>query len=148
MKGNVVQFVFIVLSLAIGAALEDMLPSVASVGFPVLLGISLFCAMTTRSPVWILVALSSGAMEEAIASLPPATAIVFFIASALAVRFFREPLAWAVVTYPAYQVWLGIILGGSGAFGRVLVSVPMGTFVLLLSYAALSRIWRKAGADA
>ncbi len=148
MKGNVVQFVFIALSLVVGAALEDMLPSVATVGVPVLLGISLFCAMTTRSPVWILAALAAGAMEESIASLPAATAMVFFLASALAVRLFREPVAWAVVTYPAYQVWLGIILGGSGSFGRVLVSVPMGTVVLLLSYAVMSRIWRKAGADA
>ncbi len=148
MKGNVVQFAFILLSLAVGAALEDMLPTIGPVGFPLLLGLALFFAMTTRTPVWILSALSAGALEEAIASLPTATAMVFFVAAALAVRFFREPIAWAVVTYPAYQVWLGIITGGSDAFGRFLVSVPVGTAVMLVLYAALSRIWRKAGADA
>lgn len=148
MKGNVVQFVFILLSLVVGAALEDMLPAVGPVGFPILLGTSLFFAVTTRPPVWILAALSAGALEEAVASLPAATAIVFFAAAALAVRFLREPVLWAVVLYPAYQVWLGTIIGGSGAFGRVIVSIPVGAVVMVLVYAALSRIWRKAGADA
>jgi len=147
-KGNVVQFVFILLSLVVGAALEDVLPAIGPVGFPILLGMSLFFATTTRSPVWILSAVSAGALEEAIASLPLATAIVFFAAAALAARFFREPVLWAAVLYPAYQVWLGIITGGSGAFGRVIVSVPAGAVVMVLLYAALSRIWRKAGADA
>ncbi len=148
MKDNIVRFAFILLSLVIGAALEDMLPSVASVGIPLLLGMVLFFAMTVSSPAWILAAAAGGGFEEAIAALPPATAIVFFVAAAMAVRFFRAPVAWSVVAYPAYQVWLGIILGGSGAFGRVLAALPVGTLVLLLLFAVLSRAWRKAGADA
>ena len=44
MKGNFVQFAFIVLSLAVCAALEDMLPSVFGLGMPVLLGAAVFFA--------------------------------------------------------------------------------------------------------
>lgn len=148
MKSDIVQFAFIILSLVVCAALEDMLPAIGPVGVPMLLSLTLFLATVTRSPEWILSAIAAGALEESIASLPAATAIVFFAAAALAVRFFREPVLWSVILYPAYQIWLGIIIGGSGAFGRVIVSIPVGAVVMLLLYAALVRIWRKAGANA
>lgn len=148
MKSSVVQFVFFVLVIVVGAALEDMLSLFAVVGLPILLGVSLFAAFAADAPMWILVALGAGAMEEAVASLPPATAIVFFVAVSLMARFFREPLVWAAVTYPAYQVWLGLIIGGPDVFGRFLASIPVGMVALALSFAALLRIWRKAGADA
>ena len=148
MKGSVVQFAFIVLALAVGGALEDMLPAFGSVGTPVLLGAALFFALKTRTPVWMIAAVAAGALEEAVASLPPATAIVFFAAVAAAVRFFREPLVWIVAAYPAYQVWLGLVAEGSGAISRVLLAFPVGVVSLAAVTALLSLAWRKAGADA
>ena len=147
MKGSVVQFAFIVLALAVGGALEDMLPAFGSVGTPVLLGAALFFALT-RTPVWMIAAVAAGALEEAVASLPPATAIVFFAAVAAAVRFFREPLVWIVAAYPAYQAWLGLVADGSGAISRVLLAFPVGVVSLAAVTALLSLAWRKAGADA
>ena len=148
MKGNVVQFVFILLSLVVGAALEDVLPAIGPVGFPILLGMSLFFATTTRSPVWSLSAVSAGALEESVAALPPATAIVFFAAIALAVRFLREPVVWVVAAFPAYQVWLGLVAEGSGAIARAMVAIPVGALSLAAVVSLMSVAWRKAGADA
>jgi hypothetical protein len=147
-KSSVVQFAFIVLSLAVGAAVEDMLPPVFGLGIPVLLGVAVFFAVETRAPVWLFAAVAAGALEESVAVLPPATAIVFFVALATAVRFFREPLAWILASYPAYQVWIGLVADGSGAVSRIVFSLPVGAFALAVVVAALSVSWRKAGADA
>ena len=148
MKGNFVQFAFIVLSLAVCAALEDMLPSVFGLGMPVLLGAAVFFAVETRAPVWLVAAVAAGALEESVAVLPPATAIVFFVALATAVRFFRVPLAWILAAYPAYQVWIGLVADGSGAVSRIVLSLPVGALALAAVVAVLSVSWRKAGADA
>ena len=148
MKGNLVQFAFITLALVLGGALEDMLPTFGGLGLPVLLCLAVFFALETRAPVWILAAVAAGGLEEAVASLPPGSAIVFFAAVAVAVRFVREPLVWAVVAYPAYQVWLALVSDGAGAFGRLLLSVPVGAVSLAAGFAVLSFLWRKAGADA
>ena len=148
MKGSLVQFAFIVLALVIGGALESALPSVWGLGVPVLLGAALFFATTTRSPVWVIAALAAGAMEESVAPLPPATAIVFFAALAAAVRFLREPVVWVVAAYPAYQVWLGLVAEGSGAIARAMVAVPVGALSLAAVVVLMSAAWRKAGADA
>ena len=148
MKGSLVQFAFIVLALVIGGALESALPSVWGLGVPVLLGAALFFATATRSPVWVIAAIAAGAMEESVAPLPPATAIVFFAALAAAVRFLREPVVWVVAAYPAYQVWLGLVAEGSGAIARAMVAVPVGALSLAAVVALMSAAWRKAGADA
>ena len=148
MKGNLVQFAFITLALVLGGALEDMLPAFGGLGFPVLLSLAVFFAFETRAPVWIIAAVAAGALEEAVSTLPPASGIVFFAAVAAAMRFFREPLVWVVVAYPACQVWLALVADGAGALGRILLSVPVGAVSLAVGFAVLSRLWRKAGADA
>ena len=148
MKSNVVQFAFIVVALVLGGALEDMLPSIGSLGFPVLLSLAVFFAVETRMPIWIMAAVAAGAFEEAVCSLPPGSAMVFFAAIAVAIRFFREPAVWIAVAYPAYQVWLALVTEGAGAPVRILLSVPVGAVFLLLAFVVLPRLWRKAGADA
>ena len=70
MKNNIVQFAFIVVAIVLGGALEDMLPSIGSLGFPILLSLAVFFAVETRTPVWIMAAVAAGAFEEAIGSLP------------------------------------------------------------------------------
>ena len=148
MKGNLVQFAFIVAAIVLGGALEDMLPSVGSLGLPMLLSLAVFFAFETRTPIWIMTAVAAGAFEEAVCSLPPGSAIVFFAAIAVAIRFFREPIVWISVAYPSYQVWLALVADGAGALGRILLSVPVGAIFLSLAFVVLPRLWRKAGADA
>ena len=148
MKGSIVKFAFIVLALVIGGALESALPSVWGLGVPVLLGMAIFFANYTAAPEWIFAAVSAGALEESVAALPPATAIVFFAAIALAVRFLREPVVWVVAAFPAYQVWLGLVADGSGAIARAMVAIPVGALSLAAVVALMSVAWRKAGADA
>ena len=148
MKGSVVQFAFILLALVLGGVLETVLPSVFGLGVPILLGAVFFFSTSTRTPVWVIAAIAAGAMEESAASLPPATAIVFFAAFAVAVRFLREPVVWVVAAYPAYQVWLGLVAEGSGAIARAMVAIPVGTLSLAAVAALMSVMWRKAGADA
>lgn len=148
MKGSVVQFVFILLALVFGGALESVLPSVWGLSVPVLLGAAVFFATVTRAPVWIFAAVAAGALEESVASLPPATAIVFFAALAVAVRFLPERIVWIVAAYPAYQIWLGLVAEGSGAIARAMVAVPVGALSLAAVAALMSVAWRKAGADA
>lgn len=148
MKNNIVQFAFIVLALVFGGALEDMLPTIGTLGAPVLLSLAVFFASETRTPVWIMAAVAAGAFEEAVCALPPASAIVFFAAIAVAVRFFREPVLWIVAAYPSYQIWLALVSDGAGALGRVLISIPFGAVCMAAALAVLPRLWRKAGADA
>ena len=52
------------------------------------------------------------------------------------------------VAYPSYQVWLALVSDTAGASGRILLSVPVGAVCLAMAFAVLSRLWRKAGADA
>ena len=125
-----------------------MLPSIGSLGVPVLLSLAVFFAVETRTPIWIMSAVAAGAFEEAICSLPPGSAIVFFAAIAVAIRFFREPVVWIAVAYPLYQVWLALVADGMGAPGRILLSVPVGAVFLSVALAVLPWLWRKAGADA
>ena len=148
MKSNVVQFAFIVVAIVLGGALEDMLPPIGSLRLPMLLSLAVFFAVETRTPIWIMAAVAAGAFEEAICSLPPGSAIVFFAAIAVAIRFFREPIVWIAVAYPSYQIWLALVAGGMGASGRMLLSVPVGAAFLAVALAVLPWLWRKAGADA
>ena len=131
MKGSVVQFVFILLALVFGGALESVLPSVWGLSVPVLLGAAIFFATVTRAPVWIFAAVAAGALEESVASLPPATAIVFFAALAVAVRFL--PVRMHLVLY---------------YYARAMVAIPVGALSLAAVVALMSVAWRKAGADA
>ena len=148
MKGNLVQFAFIVVAIVLGGALEDMLPSIGSLGVPMLLALAVFFAVETRTPIWIMAAVAAGAFEEAICSLPPGSAIVFFAAIAVAIRFFREPVVWIAIAYPSYQVWLALVADGMGAPGRILLSVPVGAAFLAVALVVLPWLWRKAGVDA
>lgn len=127
--------------------MEDMLPAVGGIGIPVLLGLAVFFATVTRAPVWILTAVSAGALEEALSAQPAATAVVFFVALATAVRFFRELPVWMVVAYPAYRVWLGLAADDPEACVHVLLALPVGILSTAAVFAVTSRLWRKAGAD-
>lgn len=148
MKNNVVQFAFIVLSLVVGGALEDMLPTVGSLCAPVLLFLAVFFAVETRTPVWIVAAVAAGALEEALHVLPPGSAIVFFAAIAVAVHVFCEPVVWIAAAYPSYQIWLALVSDGAGALGRLLLSIPVGAAFFVIAFCVMSRLWRKAGVDA
>ena len=124
------------------------MPPIGSLGVPMLLSLAVFFAVETRTPVWIMAAVAAGAFEEAVCALPPGSAMVFFAAIAVAIRFFREPVVWIAVAYPSYQIWLALVADGMGAPWRILLSVPVGTVFLAVALAVLPWLWRKAGADA
>ena len=151
MKSKLVHLLFVFLALVLGAALEDMLPSFGGVKFPVLLGLAAAAAASDdQAPVWVMTAVAAGAFEDALAGQPALTAVVFFTAVALGVRLTRLPQAWTVVAYPAYQLWAGLLVTGSGGgvFGRFLVAFPVGALTLAVVFGAFPYLRRKAGADA
>lgn len=115
--------------LVLGGGLEEFLPKVLGVGFPVLLTAAQVLAQASRSSSQaVSLALLAGAFEDALSSLPPMTSVSFFLLSALLVRQVGFPLAATALTYPSYQLWLSIWtrVPGGEVFNRLLLSVPVG----------------------
>lgn len=149
MRTDLVQLAFSVTVLVLGAALEEMLPKVFGVGFPVLLSAVLFLSARSGRPLTIAFAVAAGAMEDALGPLPPVTSVSFFLVLALAVRGFAASEALMAVAYPSYQVWLSLWVSGigSGVFGRILLAFPIGYVTVLAVHAALAWFVGKAAVD-
>ena len=149
MIGRVVQFVLSVLALVTGAALEEMLPKVFGVGFPVLLMSALFFAVRRQDPSALAFAVVAGAVEDALSALPPMTSVSYFLGVALLARFLGRSGALMAVVYPLYQIWLAVWLPGigGGVFARVLLSCPVGFATAYAVDWALTWFSRKAAAD-
>lgn len=150
MKNDLVRVVLAFAALFVGAALEDLLPVVAGVGFPVLLGLVIFAAMEWPTAVWIPVALAGGALEEALSGLPVGTGTAFFMALGTLVGWTRAPYACMLFAFPVYELWLGVWmedLNGS-IFVRTLLAFPAGAVTCFLAAATMSWMQRKAGVDA
>ena len=114
--------------LCLGASAEELLPKLLGVGFPVLLASVQVVAVRRPIAAAMLFAIAAGGAEDALSSLPPMTSVSFFL---LAMAFARRtglPCAAALLTYPAYQVWLSAWTGGvgGGVFGRILMALPVG----------------------
>ena len=150
MKNDFVKFVFAVLALVIGGALEELLPTWSGVGVPVLLSAVAAFALLGSAVEGVLMALAAGAFEESLASLPPVAAISFFVMLAVAVRCSRMPWFWMAAAYPLYQLWIGLMCPGSGGgvFGRFFIAIPVGIVTVFAGLAALTFLRGKAGADA
>ena len=150
MKNDLVRVVLAFAALFVGAALEDLLPVVAGVGVPVLLGVVIFAAMEWPTAVWIPVALAGGALEEALSGLPVGTGTAFFMALGTLVGWTRAPYACMLLAFPVYELWLGIWMAdlNGSVFVRMLLAFPVGAATCLLAAATLSWMQRKAGVDA
>ena len=135
MRNSLLQFLFWLLVLIVGAGLEDLLPKVLGVGFPILL-VAAQVAGREELPTaaTVVVALAAGALEDALSSLPMMASASYFLLVVAFVRGFGFSRAATALTYPGYQLWLSLWMSGlgGGIFGRLLLSVPVG---LLTAYA-------------
>lgn len=129
MKDNLLQLLFWLLVLVVGAGCEELLPKFLGVGFPILL-IAVQLAASGRLPVSLalVVAVAAGALEDALSSLPVMTTVSYLVIVVAFVRGFGFPRAAVALTYPCYQLWLSMWVGtlGGGVFGRLLLSLPIG----------------------
>ena len=150
MKNNLLQLAFGLVVLVLGGGLEEFLPKVLGVGFPVLLTATQFWALRAKSSLQaVLFALLAGAFEDALSSLPPMTSVSFFPMSALFVRQVGFPRAVTALTYSAYQLWLLIwtSVPGGEIFNRLLLSVPVGMLTAWAVGAALTWIRTEGAID-
>ncbi len=128
MRNSLLQFVFGLVLLVLGAGAEDLLPRFLGVGFPVLLVLAQLVARRGAPMALSVFAIAAGAMADALGALPTAASASFFLASAWLVHRFGFARAAVAFTYPAYLVWLAVWTGAcnGGIFARLLVSVPVG----------------------
>ena len=149
MISSLVQFVFALFALVLGAALEELLPEVLGVGVPVLMAAATFMAQRRSEVVALPFAVLAGAAEDALSALPPMTSVSYFLGVALLARFLGRSGALMAVVYPLYQIWLAVWLPGigGGVFARVLLSCPVGFATAYAVDWALTWFSRKAAAD-
>lgn len=136
------------MALIVASALEEMFPKVLSVGFPFLLGATVYYAAHAPSTLCILFALAAGGAEDSLSSLPFLTGPSFFILIAALVRITQLPYFVAPLAFPIFQLWLCIWipdLDGS-IFLRGLLSLPIGSAAIGAAVYALDRCERKAAA--
>ena len=149
MINSIVQIVFAVMALVLGAALEELLPKFFGVGVPILLTVVLFMSVRRTGSFALVFAVAAGALEDALSSLPPMTSVSYFLAVALLARFPGRSGALMAVAYPLYQIWLAVWFPGigGGVFARVLLSCPVGFATAWAVDLALTWFSRKAAAD-
>ena len=149
MISSLVQFVFALFALVLGAALEELLPEVLGVGVPVLMAATAFMALRRPEIAALPFAVLAGAAEDALSALPPMTSVSYFLGVALLARFLGRSGALMAVVYPLYQIWLAVWLPGigGGVFARVLLSCPVGFATAYAVDWALTWFSRKAAAD-
>ncbi len=149
MRNSPIQLMLAILTLVIGAGVEELLPKVLGVGFPILLLAALRAAFGSGKFAAALFALAAGAMEDAISGLPLMASTSYFLVAVVAVRSARLSWSSAVLVYPLYQVWLAVWLGasGGGVFGRVLISTVFGAVTGVAVWSALAWVEGKAAVD-
>lgn len=127
---GVLVFLFYLIVLVSGGALEEFLPKVLGVGVPVLLGWTLFAAVHRPVPTVVVLAMAAGAFEDALSALPFLTSVSFFVVAALVANRVcggrgLAALPALMVAYPLYQAWLWLVAGGGGLGRTVLPAVLM-----------------------
>jgi hypothetical protein len=145
-----VQFTLAVLALVFGAGLEELLPKILGVGFPLLLTASQFFATRRGALAMALFAIAAGAMEDAVSMLPAMTSVSYFLLVAVLSRYLNLPRAVTLLTYPGYQLWLYLWMEDikGGIYSRLLVSLPVGMASAFAVWAVFSWLERAAASDA
>ena len=120
MRNSLLQLVFCLLLLVLGAGAEELLPRTLGVGCPVLLVAAQLVAVRGPAVTLSVFAIAAGAMADALGALPPAASASFFLASAWLVNRLGFARAAAALTYPVYLVWLAVWTGAcdGGRRGR------------------------------
>ena len=149
MKEEIVQFLFLVFSVVLAAALEELLPSCCGAGLPLTLAVVMSVAPRLNVLPGVMSAIGAGAFEDALSALPPLTSVSFFMIAALLSRKEYFPRTSLVVLFPAYALWTGMCAAGpfGDVFLRVAVSLPLGALAFLLVNPMLNFIGGKAGLD-
>lgn len=149
MISRLVQFVFTIFALVLGAALEELLPTVLGVGVPVLMAVVTFTAFHRSGIAALPVAVLAGAAEDTLSALPPMTSVSYFLGVAFLARFLGRSGVLMAVVYPLYQIWLAVWLPGigGGVFARVLLSCPVGFATAYAVDWTLTWFSRKAAVD-
>ena len=149
MINSIVQIVFAVMALVLGAALEELLPKFFGVGVPILLTVVLFMSVRRTGSFALVFAVAAGALEDALSSLPPMTSVSAFLTVAILVRRFGRSWPFLSLAYPCYQIWLSVWVVDIGGeiFERVLLSCPIGLTTAFVVETALDWLCRKAAVD-
>lgn len=146
-KSELARLAFVVLSVVICGAAEEMLPKIAGVGLPLLFAFAVYCGTKFRLVEGFFAVLTAGAMEEALCSLPFATSIVFFVMAAAIARWYLSSIVMMSVMYAVYQLWLcgwtGCLDGGVPV--RFLSALPSGALAAWIAGWSADRLTRKAG---
>lgn len=148
-ENSLVRFVFTIVTLVVGLAVEEMLPKVLNVGFPILLACVFFFSSRRALALSVFLAICAGAAEDSISSLPFFTSVSYFLLFLLAVRLTKMPYVLGPFLYPAYQVWLNIWASdlSGNIFTRFFLSIPIGVLTLAAVYFLLDRGMRRVGFD-
>ncbi|MGN0833397.1 MAG: hypothetical protein ACI4RD_07085 [Kiritimatiellia bacterium] len=147
MRNDVLQLVFALPVLVLGAGCEELLPKCFGLGLPVLLTSVLFLATRTALPAAVLFAVAAGATEDAISALTPMTSVSYFLIAAAVVRWSGSPCGVAALACAGYQLWLAVWLGGVNVFSRILLAFPLGLLTACAVAGILAWAIRKAAID-
>lgn len=147
MKNDAVKIVFALVTLVSGAALEEILPKAAGVGFPVLLSAVIYMAVNRNVFEVLAFAVCAGFAEEAISALPPGTSVGYFAAAAFFSRFVNSKWTAAVLAYPICQLWLWLWIPtlGHDILLRVFTAAPLGIATMSAVFCVMRSV-EKAGA--
>lgn len=147
MRNDVLQTVFALLVLVLGAGCEELLPKCFGVGLPVLLTSALFLSARIGLPAAALFAVAAGATEDALSALTPMTSVSYFLLAAAVVRWSGSPRGVAAFAYAGYQLWLAVWIGGVNVFTRILMAFPIGLLTAFAVVGILTWAIGKAAID-
>lgn len=149
MKGEIVQFAFVLIVLVASAAAEEVAPAFAGVGLPLLLAFVLALSPRIGVVPGVMTAVAAGAFEDALAFLPPMTSVCFFVIAALLSRREGVPRPCLVAAFPAFELWAGMCASGpvGDLFARAFVAVPLGAVALVVQRLTVDWGRGKAGID-
>ena len=157
MQTRVVQILFTLICLLLGAAVQELVPSFGGTATPELL---IFALYTAFQPLrrWMLVALAAGAFEDALNGTPTPCCTFFTLLAATAAHFLRPvahglPAAGvgacaAMVAAPIHELWIstwGVLPPGCSVIVRFFASALPAAAAGALIFAVLPSAEHRAG---
>ncbi len=150
MKKDFVNIAIALMALIFCGAGEELLPKALGAGVPLLLSAAMYFAVRRSQFESLAFAVAAGLVEDSLSSLPFATSTAFFVAAAAVMRAFKLPLAAALASAPAYQLWIWVWLGprmAGSVFMRFAAALPTGAAALLAVASILLWLDGKAAVD-
>lgn len=150
MKKDIVHLVYALTAIVACSAVEELLPQMFAVGWPVLLSAAAYCSVRRPPIEGFLFAVAAGAAEDSLSSLPVATSLSFFVGMFALLRGLKLPLVFALPAYCFYQLWLWIWLGSAldgSVMLRFMSAIPVGAVALVAVAYALEWLDGKAAMD-